>query len=454
MFLSLHIGLLVAVEAYAQISVLTLSGSNTRSVPNLGGDLVPTGTEATYASYASTITVSSSTAASSVNGSMSLLSSSIAGSNASTATSSTTSRTVTILTGSHGASSTASLNATTAQNVTATQTTSMAPQPTNTQPCNQYPEFCTRKYSNITYVAAHNSPFTNPNNAAANQQLSVTQQLDDGIRMLQGQTHLVGNTLYYCHTSCDLLNAGTAQSYFANITSWVKAHPYDVVTVLIGNGDYIGVGNFTSPLESSGLAAYAYTPPKIPMSLSDWPTLSEMILTNKRVVIFLDYDANQSLVPYIQDEFSQLWETPFDPTNQSFPCTVQRPPGISRNQSEERMYMLNHNLNTEISLLGTSLLVPNFPALSVTNNVSGFGSLGLSANQCTEEWSRPPNFLLVDYYNVDNGTVFEVAAQHNNVTYTRKCCGLVQSSASLPWDGMRGFSVVVVAAAMGLGLIG
>lgn len=270
----------------------------------------------------------------------------------------------------------------------------MAPQPTNTQPCNQYPEFCTRKYSNITYVAAHNSPFTNPNNAAANQQLSVTQQLDDGIRMLQGQTHLVDNTLYYCHTSCDLLNAGTAQSYFANITSWVKAHPYDVVTVLIGNGDYIGVGNFTSPLESSGLAAYAYTPPKIPMSLSDWPTLSEMILTNKRVVIFLDYDANQSLVPYIQDEFSQLWETPFDPTNQSFPCTVQRPPGISRNQSEERMYMLNHNLNTEISLLGTSLLVPNFPALSVTNNVSGFGSLGLSANQCTGMTRSNPTSLL------------------------------------------------------------
>lgn len=45
-------------------------------------------------------------------------------------------------------------------------------------------------------------------------------------------------------------------------------------------------------------------------------------------------------------------------------------------------------------------------------------------------WSRPPNFLLVDYYNVDNGSVFEVAAQHNNVTYTRPCCGLVPSAAA------------------------
>lgn len=385
MLLSLPIGLLLAVEAYAQSSALILSGSNTRSIANLGGDLVPTGTEATYASYASTITVPSSTATTSLSGSMSLLSSSMAGSNGSAATGSTTSRAVTILSGSHGASSssTASLNTTTAQNVTASQTTSTVPQPVNTQPCNQYPEFCARKYSNITYVAAHNSPFINPNNAAANQELSVIQQLDDGIRMLQGQTHVVNNTLYYCHTSCDLLNAGTAQSYFAKIASWVKTHPYDVVTILIGNGDYVGVGNFTSPLESAGLSAYAYTPPKIPMGLDDWPTLSEMILTGKRVVIFMDYDADQTKVPYILDEFSQLWETPFNPTNQSFPCTVQRPPGINRNQSQSRMYLLNQNLNTQISLLGTSILVPNFPELNVTNNVSGYGSLGLSANQCT-----------------------------------------------------------------------
>lgn len=273
------------------------------------------------------------------------------------------------------------------------------PQPINTQPCNQYPEFCARKYSNITYIAAHNSPFINPNNAAANQELGVIQQLDDGIRMLQGQTHLVNNTMYYCHTSCDLLNAGTAQAYFADITSWVKTHPYDVVTILIGNGDYVGVGNFTSLLESSGLAAYAYTPPKIPMSLDDWPTLSEMILTGKRVVIFMDYDANPTQIPYILDQFSQLWETPFNPTDQTFPCTVQRPPGINKNQSESRMYMLNHNLNTEISLLGTSILVPNLPALNVTNNVSGFGSLGLSANQCTGE-TTPMDCPISDQFGV------------------------------------------------------
>lgn len=55
--------------------------------------------------------------------------------------------------------------------------------PTNAQPCNLHVEFCGRSYGNITYVGAHNSPFTRENNAAANQHLDTTTQLNDGIRM-------------------------------------------------------------------------------------------------------------------------------------------------------------------------------------------------------------------------------------------------------------------------------
>jgi hypothetical protein len=46
--------------------------------------------------------------------------------------------------------------------------------------------------------------------------------------------------------------------------------------------------------------------------------------------------------------------------------------------------MANHNLNIEITLAGTSL-VPNTALLNVTNNVTGFGSLGLMANDCAGE---------------------------------------------------------------------
>jgi hypothetical protein len=75
------------------------------------------------------------------------------------------------------------LNGTASVPATTIIITSTAPKPTNTQPCNQWVEFCTRGYGNITYVAAHNSPFVRKNNAAANQYLDVVTQLNDGIRM-------------------------------------------------------------------------------------------------------------------------------------------------------------------------------------------------------------------------------------------------------------------------------
>lgn len=63
-----------------------------------------------------------------------------------------------------------------------TRTASAISNPSSGVRCNGYTEFCNRKYSNVTYVVAHNSPFHKPNNAASNQDFDVTTQLNNGIR--------------------------------------------------------------------------------------------------------------------------------------------------------------------------------------------------------------------------------------------------------------------------------
>ncbi|KAF1942348.1 PLC-like phosphodiesterase [Clathrospora elynae] len=314
--------------------------------------------------------------------------------------------------------------------------------PSNTQPCNNYPEFCNRRYSNITEVCAHNSPFTRPNNIARNQDYGVTQQLNDGIRMLQGSAHFVNGTLYYCHSSCDLLNAGTVEDYLREVTAWVEDHPFDVVTILFGNSDWaendsngkplVTSNNYVDPIEKSGLKQYIYQPPKTAMTLEDWPTLGEMILNKKRVVTFIDYNFDTDKVPYMLWEFYNMWETTYSPTDANFPCTLGRPEGMAEEKMREILYMANHNLNADISFAGLNLLVPNVAEINQTNALEGNGSLGLMANSCTSDWGRPPNFLLVDFYNQGpiNGSVFEVAARANNVTYDRTCCGKAKSLAN------------------------
>lgn len=171
------------------------------------------------------------------------------------------------------------------------------------------------------------------------------------------------------------------------------------------------------------------------MVLEDWPTLADLIIRGNRVVMFMDYKADPKRYPWLLDQFSQMWETPHNPQTRDFPCTVQRPPDLSKEDANNRLYLLNANLNVEYNLFGGSILVPAMSLLNETNAESGNGSLGESTQGCVEDWNRAPNILNVDYYNYGNypGSVFEVAARYNNVTYNREarnCCGQDLTAAS------------------------
>ncbi|KAJ1326698.1 1-phosphatidylinositol phosphodiesterase [Microdochium nivale] len=362
-----------------------------------------------------------------------------------------TTQTITFLTGTNQVVTTV----TGTGNFSLPTTSSSSPTPivTNTQPCNNYPEFCNRKYSNITEVACHNSPFITPNNVAANQQYDVISQLNDGARLLQAQMQFPSGSSvpHFCHTSCDIYDAGPITEWLSKVATWVATHPYDVVTILLGNGDYSSASKYVPYIEDSGILRYIYTPPKAPMYLEDWPTLGEMILQGKRVVMWMDYVAEQDKYPWLFDEFPQMSETPYDPTNNSFPCNIQRPPDLPEKDVKNRLYMMNHNLNIELSLLGISMPVPARTELNVTNAQEGFGSLGLSVNGCLDMWGRPPNFLNVDYYNYGNkpGSVFEVAARMNNVTYNRPCCGTEVKSAAPSMFTKSAGAIMYVGALLG-----
>lgn len=179
--------------------------------------------------------------------------------------------------------------------------------------------------------------------------------------------------------SCDLLNSGTVEGYLAKVADWLRKNPFEVITILIGNGDFVDVQKFVSPVEASGIADMAYIPQNT-TSLQHyaWPTLGELIQQGKRVVLFMDYKADQTRVPYILDEFTYMWETPFSPVDPNFPCTIHRPP--TQTTDDGKLYMANHNLNKK---LGKDILIPDKANLNRTNGESGFGSLGLAAEKCT-----------------------------------------------------------------------
>lgn len=89
---------------------------------------------------------------------------------------------------------------------------------------------------------------------------------------------------------------------------FLDANADEVVTMLLTNGDNVNVTEFDSIFGASGITEYAFVPATSPgmLAVGDWPTYAELIAQGKRLVMFLDYGANEAVVPYILDEVRHI----------------------------------------------------------------------------------------------------------------------------------------------------
>ncbi|TQN63728.1 PI-PLC X domain-containing protein 1, partial [Colletotrichum shisoi] len=210
--------------------------------------------------------------------------------------------------------------------------------------CNGNNALCGKKYSDVTFVGSHNSAFVGIT-PAHNQYVSVTAQLDLGVRFLQAQTQNKNGQIQMCHTTCALLDSGSLSRYLEEIRKWMEAHPRDVVTLLLTNIDAMPVAQFGDTFKNTGLEKYVFRP-KEKVAIDQWPTLQKLIDEGTRLVVFMDYHSDTSKVDFILDEFQYYWETPFGETNAGFPrCNVDRPQGVDPGG---RMYLVNHFLDVEL----------------------------------------------------------------------------------------------------------
>ncbi|KAF7784045.1 hypothetical protein Agabi119p4_210 [Agaricus bisporus var. burnettii] len=279
--------------------------------------------------------------------------------------------------------------------------------------CNGHAELCDKSYGSVVSVGSHDSYAiaAGSSNVAANQDQNITTQLDDGIRMLQMQAHNENGVIKLCHTACVIFDGGTLQDYLTEVKSWLDANPNEVLSLLIVNSDSVPVSTYDEVFKSVGLDTMGFIPPSLPLPALSWPTLGSMIDSGKRLVTFMDHEADGS-VPYIIDEFTNIWETAFNVVDPTFDCNVNRT--NTQVETASQMYLINHFLDKII--LGNP--APDIEKLNVTNAATGPGSLGAQVETCVAQNSKPPNFLLVDFYEFGQGSVFQVAADLNGVQYT------------------------------------
>lgn len=153
--------------------------------------------------------------------------------------------------------------------------------------CNGHSELCDRRYSNITFIGSHDSAFVGTN-LADNQETSVADQLAQGVRFLQAQTHVQNNTIELCHTLCLLEDAGPLADYLTTVKTFLDDNPNEVVTLLLTNQDGQSGAAFDAVFQSSGAKSYAFTPTGN-STLEQWPTLGQMISMGQRLVVFMGW---------------------------------------------------------------------------------------------------------------------------------------------------------------------
>lgn len=276
--------------------------------------------------------------------------------------------------------------------------------------CNNSPALCNRAYNNITHLGAHNSPFLRNENTSfstsGNHYYDTTAQLESGVRLLTGQVHKINNTSgnqawHMCHSSCNLLDAGTLQGWLGEVKTWMDKNPNDVVTVLLVNSDNATPAELGASFQASGIDQYAYTPPSITNIPQTWPTLQSMISNGTRLVTFIASLPNPSTeFGYLMNQYNFVFENDFNnnsPTDYS--CNPNRPTNLGTPQQAAntgRMFLQNHFLYSQ-QLFG--IQIPNSSYVTTTNGAVGLGSLGVALTACTAVYGKPASFVVVDFSN-------------------------------------------------------
>jgi hypothetical protein len=303
-------------------------------------------------------------------------------------------------------------------------TSAVVLQPRQTTACNNSPDLCSKSYSAITHLGAHNSPFLRDASTrfstSGNHYFNTTVQLSAGVRMLTAQVHKSNGAWHLCHTSCDLLDAGLLSDWLGEIKAWMDSNPSDVVSILLVNSDKATAGDLAAEFTKSGITEYSYTPPSSTAPQTTWPTLQNLISANTRLMTFVaSLDPNQvdGTNAYLMDEFTFIFETAFENSDPNkFTCTTDRPSGLrgqtAQAVSSGRMPLQNHFLY-DTQLFGIE--APDEANITSTNAPADKpGNMGDAAKDCQTEWGKAPVFILVDFF--DQGPAIATVDELNGIT--------------------------------------
>ena len=244
--------------------------------------------------------------------------------------------------------------------------------------CNGHSELCNKRYNQVAYLTTHNA-FNAEDDGfnLPNQTHGLTQQLNDGVRGLMLDVYDEGGVATVYH-GFSFLGTTTLESNLTEIKNFLDANPNEVVTLLFET--YISANMMDTVMTQVGLKPMLHV-----QTLGDsWPTLQEIIDTDKRLIFFSDHDNAEAG----QDWYHYMWdfavETDFENHSPSdFNCE------FNRGNAGNNLFIVNHFVTDATIGIGQT------DQAEVVNELSFFYD---RVYGCQLEQQKFPNFPTVDFY--------------------------------------------------------
>ncbi|MBN8869292.1 MAG: hypothetical protein J0H66_05370 [Solirubrobacterales bacterium] len=308
---------------------------------------------------------------------------------------------------------------------------------TRERPCNGSVDLCSKTLDQVVLPGTHNSMSNEEYKwAIPNQHYSIPTQLNMGIRAFlidthygkagsgsvadwkagtDGDPHEMGATVYLCHEYCPL-GASDFTAELGKIKDYLAAHPREVISFMIEN--YVDPDDIAKSFDDSGLIDYVYTG-----STDSYPTLSQMIDANQRVVVFSE--GNTGSVSWFHNGYAgAVQETPYDfrkneagqtmTTQQGMdlltnPSTLSSTCRPNRGGTTGSLFLMNHWVNGKLD--NSNGITPDPAVAQVLNQPD---VLVARARACEQRRGKLPNIVAVDDFG--DGDLISAVRELNGVT--------------------------------------
>ncbi|KAF7129376.1 hypothetical protein RHSIM_Rhsim10G0115200 [Rhododendron simsii] len=235
-----------------------------------------------------------------------------------------------------------------------------------------------------------------------NQEDTVTNQLRNGVRGLMLDMYDFNNDIWLCHSfrgQCYNFTAfQPAINTLKEVEAFLGTNPTEIVTVIIE--DYVHTPKgLTKLFTDAGLVKYWFPVSKMPKKGQDWPTVTDMVQQNHRLLVFTS-DSSKEAGEGIAYQWRYMVEN-----ESGDPGVVQ---GSCPNRKESKP------LNSRSSSLFLQNYFPTFPVEADACKENSAPLLNMVGTCYKAAGNAIPNFLAVNFYmRSDGGGVFDALDRMN-----------------------------------------